>query len=74
MPGQATEEEAEKKEVNKDLTAITQLLSASRAASLALKKLDHTAELQADLKEKTQKVKEHQDVLETKVFSKELPV
>ena len=68
---QATEEEAEQKELNKDITAINTQLTSARAASIALAKLDHTAEMQTDLKDRVAKVKVHAEKLETMVFSKQ---
>ena len=70
---QATEQEIERKELNKDLTAITQLLTAARAASLALSQLAHTSEMQSDLKDKMEKVKKHQETLDNKVFGQKRP-
>ena len=68
LPRQATEEEAEAKEMNKDLTAITNLVSACRAASLSLSKLEHTSEMQTDLKVRLEAVKAHQEKMENMVF------
>ena len=68
---QATEEEAEQKELNKDLTAIQSLQSSARAASIALSKVQHTAEMQTSMKDKVQVVKRHGEKIEEMVFSKE---
>ena len=70
---QASEEEAEQKELQKDLNAITALISQSRATALALSKLDYTSEMQQDLKEKTAAVQQHQEALETMVDTKGSP-
>ena len=67
---QVTEEEAVRKELNKDLTAITNLMSNCRAASMAVSTMPCTAELQKDLKEKIVMVKQHQDKIEEMVFGK----
>ena len=58
------------KEMNKDLTAVTNLVTACRAASLALAKLEHTSEMQKDLRERLDKVKLHQETMEEMVFGK----
>eukprot|EP00439_Symbiodinium_sp_Y106_P065253 s3639_g10.t1 len=69
-----SEEEAVRKELNKDLTAISTLMSNCRAASLAVSVMPCTAELQKDLKEKIVQVKHHQDKIEEMVFGKKCPV
>ena len=63
-----------RKELNKDLTAISTLMSNCRAASLAVSVMPCTAELQKDLKEKIVQVKHHQDKIEEMVFGKKCPV
>ena len=70
---QATEEEMERKELNKDMTAIANLLTAARVASMALSLLPHTSEMQTDLKDKMQVVKKHQETLDDKVFGQKRP-
>ena len=67
---QLSDEDAEMKELNKDLDAITTLMKSCRAASLTLSKLPHTAEMQQALGDKMDVVKAHQEHLEGMVFGK----
>ena len=64
-----SEEEQTRKELKKDMDAITSLMSSIRAASMALSSVPHNVELLAQLKEGMAKIKTHQEQIETMLFS-----
>ncbi|CAE7255958.1 unnamed protein product, partial [Symbiodinium sp. CCMP2456] len=68
-PKQVSEEEQTRKELKKDIDAISALLSSCRAASMSLSTLPHNSELLKLLKEGMVKTKGHQEHIETLIFS-----
>ena len=66
---QVSEEEQTRKELKKDMDAINALVSSIRAASMALSSVPHNVELLKQLKDGMVKIKNHEESIETMLFS-----